>query len=97
MTKSRRNRSSSILKNVKRASMNTIPIVDKGITTVGVLAKGVAVKSVPVVEKGVSTVYGTLASGFNLGEKGAKMVAKGITNRRSKRHKKSKGKNSRKN
>ena len=36
------------------------------------------VNSVPVIEKGVSTVYGTLATGFDVGLEGAKNVAKGV-------------------
>ena len=48
--------------------------------------------SLPVVEKGVSAVYGTMATGFNLGLKGVKGVsgvAKGMTkSKRSRRNKK---------
>ena len=48
----------------------------------------------PIVEKGVSKVYGTLATGFDLGIKGAKSVASGVSkmtkrkrsNRKSRRH-----------
>jgi hypothetical protein len=79
MAKSRKNRSSGILKKIKKTSARALPVVGKGLKKVGVVAKGVAVKSVPVVEKGVSSVYGTLASGFNLGEKGLKTVAKGVS------------------
>lgn len=92
MAKSRRNRKSNILKNVKKTTMETLPVVDKELTKIGVLAKGVAVKSAPVVKKGVSSVYGTLATGFNLGEKGVKGFTR---NRRSKRYHK-KGKKTRK-
>jgi hypothetical protein len=82
MAKSRKNRSSSILKKIKKTSASALPVVGKGLKEVGVLAKGVAVKSAPVVEKGVSSVYGTLASGFNLGEKGLKSIAKGVSKKR---------------
>ena len=48
--------------------------------------------SIPIVEKGVSAVYGTMATGFNLGVKGVKGVkgvAKGLTkSKRSRRSKK---------
>jgi len=89
MAKSRRNRSSSILKSIKKTSVNAVPVVGKGLTKIGSVAKGVAVKSVPIVERGVSTVYGTLATGFNMGVKGATSVAKGITkNKRRRRGKK---------
>lgn len=96
MTKSRKNQSSSIFRNIKRASQSTIPVVDKGLTKIGVLANGVAVKSAPVVEKGISSVYGTLASGFNLGAKGAKSLAKTVSKSRRSKGKR-KGKKSRKN
>jgi hypothetical protein len=81
MAKSRKNRSLSLKS------------VNKGLTTVGSVAKGVAKQSVPVIEKGVSAVYGTMATGFNLGVKGVKTVAKGVKTvtkkRRTRRHKKS--------
>jgi hypothetical protein len=82
MAKSRKNRSSGMLKKIKKTTVSALPVVGKGLKDVGVLAKGVAVKSAPVVEKGVSSVYGTLATGFNLGEKGVKSVAKGVSKRR---------------
>jgi hypothetical protein len=85
MAKSRKNRSSSIFKNIKKTSVNAVPVVGKGLTKIGSVAKGVAKESVPIVEKGVSTVYGTLATGFNMGEKGVKMVTKGITKNKRRR------------
>ena len=89
MTKSRKN---SILKSVQKTSSNVLPVVDKGLKTVGTTAKDVAKISLPVVEKGVSAVYGTMATGFNLGVKGVKSVsgvAKGMTkSKRSRRNKK---------
>ena len=86
MAKSRKNRSSGILKKITKTSVRALPVVGKGLKDVGVVAKGVAVKSAPVVEKGVSSVYGTLATGFNLG---ANAIAKGVSKRRrSKGHRK---------
>jgi hypothetical protein len=89
MTKSRKN---SILKSVQKTSNKVLPTVDKGLKTVGTTAKDVAKISLPVVEKGVSAVYGTMATGFNLGLKGVKGVsgvAKGMTkSKRSRRNKK---------
>jgi hypothetical protein len=86
MAKSRKN---SILKSVQKTSNNVLPAVDKGLQTVGKTTKDVAKISLPIVEKGVSAVYGTMATGFNLGVKGVKGVAKGITkSKRSRRHKK---------
>jgi hypothetical protein len=83
MAKSRSNRKSLI----KRITKKTLPVVNKGLKTIGNTAKNVAEKSIPIIEKGVSTVYGTMATGFDLGVKGANTVAKGITNKKhTKRH-----------
>ena len=82
MAKSRKNN-----KLVLSSISKTLPAVNNGLKNVGIVAKKVAVKSIPIVEKGVSVVYGTMATGFDLGVKGAKTVAKGITNKkRSRRH-----------
>jgi hypothetical protein len=95
MAKSRKNRSSSILKNITKTTVSAFPVVGKGLTKVGDVAKGVASKSAPVVERGVSSVYGTLASGFNLGAKslslgakGLKSVAKGVSKKRRSKNRK---------
>lgn len=78
-----------LIKSITKTTEKALPIVDKGLTTVGNTAKKVAETSAPVIEKGVSAVYGTMATGFDLGVKGAKTVAKGITKKRhSKRHRK---------
>ena len=89
MGKSRKN---SILKSVEKTSNKVLPVVDTGLQTVGSTAKDVAKISIPIVEKGVSAVYGTMATGFNLGVKGVKGV-KGLTNgmTKSKRTRKNKG------
>ena len=90
MAKSRKN---NILKSVEKTSKKVLPVVDKSLKNVGTTAKDVANVSLPIVEKGVSAVYGTMATGFNLGVKGVKGVkstAKGMTkSKRSKRHRKS--------
>jgi hypothetical protein len=83
MTKSRKN---SILKSVEKTSKKVLPVLNKGLKGIGSTAKHVAQNSLPIVEKGVSAVYGTMATGFNLGVKG---VAKGMTkSKRSRRNKK---------
>jgi hypothetical protein len=90
MAKTRKNsRRSSILKNIRKTSSKALPLVNKGLTTVGNTTKVVVSKSLPVVEKGVSAVYGSLATGFDLGVKGVKNAASGIKNMRKmtkKRH-----------
>jgi DNA-binding MarR family transcriptional regulator len=53
--------------------------------------------SIPVVEKGVSTIYGTMATGFDLGVKGAKTVAKGVSKRRRSRRQRKSSRKSRRN
>lgn len=86
MGKSRKN---SILKSVQKTSNKILPVVDTGLQKVGTTAKDVAKTSVPIVEKGVSVVYGTMATGFDLGVKGVKGVAKGVTKtKRTKRNRK---------
>ena len=93
MVNSRKNKKSSFFKNVKKTSQKTLPIVNKGLKTVGVATKDLAKKSIPIVEEGVSAVYGALSTGFDLGVKGVNTVAKGVSKiskkRRSNRHKKS--------
>ena len=81
MAKSRKSKSNTLEKTIKE----TLPIVDKGLTKVGHTAKNVAEASIPVVEKGVSAVYGTMATGLDLGVKGVKSVAKGVSRRRRSR------------
>lgn len=83
-SKSRSNRK-SIINSITKTTGRALPVVDKGLTTVGNTAKNVAEISIPVVEKGVSTIYGTMATGFDLGVKGAKTVAKGVSKRKRSR------------
>ena len=58
---------------------NTSKSAARGLKKVGTVTKNVITSSAPIVEKGVSKVYGTLATGFDLGVKGAKSVASGVT------------------
>jgi len=76
MSKTRSNRKSSI------APLNAV----KKVSTV---AKNVAAGTVPVVENGVSAVYGTMATGFDLGVKGVGNLAKGIKSVTRKTHSRS--------
>jgi hypothetical protein len=73
MGKSRRN---SIMKRIDTTASKTLPVVDKGLKTVGTVAKDAAQASIPIVEKGVSAVYGTMATGLDLGVKGLQNVGK---------------------
>lgn len=81
MAKSRKHRE-SIVKSITKTANQTLPVVDKGLKTVGSTAKTVVNASLPIVEKGVSAVYGTMATGLDLGVKGVKSVAKGMSKRR---------------
>ena len=84
------------LKGAKSMKMlkNTSKSAARGLKNVGSVTKSVIASSGPIVEKGVSKVYGTLATGFDLGIKGAKSVASGVSkmtkrkrsNRKSRRH-----------
>jgi len=90
MAKSRKSRG-SIVKNITSSANKALPVVDKGLKTVGTTAANVAKSSVPVIEKGVSVVYGTMATGLDLGVKGVKSVAKGVSKSRRSRHRKMAG------
>ena len=74
---------------------NTSKSAAKGLKKIGSVTKNVVVKSAPIIEKGVSGVYGTLATGFNLGVKGAKSVASGVSKMSLKRRSNSKSRKSR--
>jgi hypothetical protein len=74
----RKSRKSSVMKSIKKTTDQTLPVVDKGLKTVGTTVKHVAKASIPIVEKGVSVVYGTMATGLDLSVKGVKTVAKGV-------------------
>jgi hypothetical protein len=84
MSKSHKRRT-SVMKSVKSVANKALPAVNKGLQTVGTTAKNVASASIPIVEKGVSAVYGTMATGLDLGVKGAKTIAKGMSKRRTSR------------
>jgi hypothetical protein len=99
MGKSHKHRksSSSTMNNIKRTVNNTLPVVDKGIKKIGLSAKSVAKASAPVVEKGVGIVYETMATGLDLGVKGAKKVSSQLSkSKRSSKSSASGGRRSRK-
>ena len=88
MVKSRKNKS-NVLTNIRKTADKTLPVVGKGLTNVGLVAKDTAKYSVPVIEKGVSEVYGTMATGLDFGVKGAKSIARGVTKSKKRRSRKS--------
>lgn len=75
-------RMTSSLKNIKKTVNKTLPIVDKGIKTIGSNAKHIAKVSVPIVENGVSIVYETMATGVDLGVKEAKKMSSKMSKRK---------------
>jgi hypothetical protein len=88
MAKSRTLSFKNVGKGLISSSKRALPAVNKGLTKVGSTAKDVAQKSIPIIEKGASVVYDTMATGFDLGVKGANTVAKGVKNITKKRHSK---------
>ena len=87
--KSRSSRKSGIMKSLKKTTSKAVPMVKTGLKTVGSTVKTVAIKSAPTVNKGLEKVYGTLATGFDMGIKGvSKGVSKMTKKNRSKRHSK---------
>jgi hypothetical protein len=93
MGKTRRNKRKSyklnkktnnLFKKVKGTTDLAVPVLKKGLKTVGSSVKTVAIKSAPTINKGLAGIYGTLATGFNMGLKG---VSKMTKRNRSKRKK----------
>jgi len=73
MTKSRKN---NLIKTINKTANQTLPVIDKGLKTIGTTTKDIAKASIPIIEKGVSVVYGTMATGVDLGVKGIKKTLK---------------------
>jgi len=72
---------------MKKMYKNTLPFVNNNLTKIGKTTKSIVTTSVPIVEKGVSAVYGTMATGFDLGVRGAKSVANHMKKSRTRKHK----------
>ena len=84
-TKSKSMSRTKAMSRTKDMVRNTADTAFQSIKKVGSVAKKVVSKSTPIVEKGVSTVYGTMATGFDLGIKGAKTAAKSVSQMTKKR------------
>ena len=85
MGKTRRNKvksyklnkkTNNLFKKVKGTTELAVPVVKKGLKTVGSTVKTVAIKSAPTINKGLEGIYGTLATGFNMGVKGLSKMSK---------------------
>jgi nicotinamide mononucleotide (NMN) deamidase PncC len=84
-SKSLKNRAKNFVRSSSKTAEKALPVINNNLKNAGVLSKDVAKETIPVVEKGVSAVYGTMATGFNLGIKGAKNVASNIKSASKKR------------
>jgi len=78
MVKSYKKRISTVVTSTQKNVQKALPIVNDGLKTAGVVAKGVAKETIPIIEEGVSKVYGTINSGFNLASAEVKNLGKGI-------------------
>ena len=71
MAKTRFRRSSkrrtNIIKNIGRTTKRVLPVVKTGLSTIGQNVKYAANKSEPTIKQGFKSIYGTLATGFNMG------------------------------
>ena len=87
----------SFMKNISKTTNKAIPYVKKGLKDVGSATMSVSKKATPVIEKGLGVVYGTLASGFDLGVKCLKKSINFVSTRtKSKTTRKSKKNRSKK-
>jgi hypothetical protein len=82
---SRKLRTKRLLKKLRKQTMRALPVVESGLQKVGETVEFAAKKSAPVIDKGVEGIYGTLATGFDMGVKGVK---KGIKMRQRSRSRK---------
>jgi hypothetical protein len=91
MGKTRRNnkklkktKTNNLFKEIKGTSQLAVPVVKKGLKTVGSTVKTVAIKSAPTINKGLEGIYGTLATGFNMGLEGVSKMTKRNKSKRNK-------------
>jgi hypothetical protein len=73
---SRKLRTKRFLKKLRKQTMRALPVVESGLQKVGKTVEYAAKKSAPVIDKGVEGIYGTLATGFDMGVKGIKRTVK---------------------
>jgi|688.fasta_scaffold748949_1 hypothetical protein len=89
MKKSRFSRSSKrrtgIIKNIGKTTKRVLPIVKTGLSKIGENVKVAATKSEPAIKQGFKSIYGTLATGFNMGLNKLSTLGKSSAKRRGKR------------
>ena len=76
MRSSRKLRTKRLLKKLRKQTMRALPVVESGLQKVGKTVEIAAKKSAPVINKGVEGIYGTLATGFDMGVKGLNRTIK---------------------
>ena len=95
MKKSRFSRSSkkrsSIIKNIGKTTKRVLPIVKTGLSKIGQNVKVAATKSEPAIKQGFKSIYGTLATGFNMGLNKLSTFGKSSAKRRAKRRSRRRG------
>jgi hypothetical protein len=74
-SRTRKQRKNNVFRKIRKTTVKVLPVL----RNVGEI---VVVKTAPVVNKGLDGLYGTLATGFDMGVKG---VQKGIKMRKSQR------------
>jgi hypothetical protein len=82
----RKSKKRQFFRNIRKTTSKVIPVVASGLKSIGSSVENVALKSIPLVEKGIGSVYGTLATGFDLGVKGVKKGVSVVTARGTKKH-----------
>jgi hypothetical protein len=66
-SRSSKKRTTGIIKNIGKTTKRVLPIVKSGLSTIGQNVKVAATKSEPAIKQGFKSIYGTLATGFNMG------------------------------
>ena len=76
-----------LFKKVKTNTIKVLSDVKPIVKSIGNKTKMVAKTTAPYVEKGLSSVYGTLATGFDMGITGVEYISKSRKSRKSKMNK----------
>jgi len=81
-----------LFKKVKTNTIKVLSDVKPIVKSIGNKTKMVAKTTTPYVEKGLSSVYGTLATGFDMGITGVEYISKSRKSRKSRKSKMNKPK-----
>ena len=83
-SRSSKKRRTGIIKNIGKTTKRVLPIVKTGLSTIGQNVKVAATKSEPAIKQGFKSIYGTLATGFNMGLNKISTIGKSSAKRRAK-------------